>query len=198
MAYNTCGECLKLDLKNQSRWNDKEYYCREKCRYMNVSDSEANYCRYFSYNGGNKNNNGGYRPSGCYITTIVVDILGYEDNCEVLQTLRNWRENYLKTKIEHLPILFEYDIVGPLIAKYISLEKNKYQLCLGLMKYFLIPCVNLIKENKLEEAVEVYKNMVLHLKDNYAIVDITINIPDEYSLEDIGKGRIRQPKTSEN
>lgn len=196
MAYNTCGECLKVDLNNKSRYDDK-YYCREKCRYVSLSDGEANYCRSFSYNGGNKSTDG-YTPSGCYITTIVVDILGYEDNCEVLQVLRNFRENYLKTNIEYLPLLFEYDIVGPLIAKYIKLEKNKYQLCLNLMKYFLLPCVHLIKEEKYKEAIEVYKNMVLHLKDNYDIVDITITIPDEYRLEDVGKGRIRQPKTSEN
>lgn len=190
-----CGKCCHLEWNNKERYSSRDkYWCKEKRRYVEPTESSC----YYYLEDKSKNNDGGYTPSGCYITTIVVEILGYDDNCELLYILRNFRDNMLKTNINYLPILFHYDVIGPIICEYIKLEKNKYRLCLGLLEHFLIPCVELIKENKIEEAISVYTNMVNHLKDNYEIAEITITIPDEYQLEDIGKGRIRQPKTSEN
>jgi len=188
-----CGNCCHLDWNNKEKYSSRDkYWCKDKKRYVEPTDTS---CDYFLKDR-SKPNDGGYTPSGCYITTIIVDILGYEDNCEVLNVLRNFRDNVLKTNIKYLPLLFEYDIIGPIICEYIKSEKNNEQLCLGLLKHFLIPCVNLIKENKFEEAVEVYRNLVLHLRSNYEIILTDIIIPDDYSIEDIGKGRIRQPKTS--
>lgn len=192
-----CGECLYLDFNNKDGYSSKDkYYCNEMHRYVEPTDRA---CRYYSYDKSHNNdkNKGGYQPSGCYITTIIVEILGYEDNCEVLNILRNFRDTTLKTNIDYLPLLFEYDKVGPIICEHIRNEKNNERFCLGLLQYFLIPCVQAIKEEKTEEAISIYQNMVMYLNDIFDLPSIEIKAPESYDLETLGKGRIRQIKTSE-
>ena len=64
------------------------------------------------------------RPSSsnCYITTLVCNRLGKEDNCEELETLRKFRNDVLQEDEKYASILFEYDTVGPQIAKELCTE----------------------------------------------------------------------------
>lgn len=188
-----CGKCLNIEWDNKEKWTSVDrYWCKEKRRYVEPTDSTC----YAFLEDKSQSNDGGYQPSGCYITTIIVDILGYEDNCEVLNILRNFRDTTLKANIEYLPLLFEYDQVGPIICEYIKKEKNNYRFCLGLLKHFLIPCVQAIKEEKIEDAIAIYQNMVMYLNDEFNLPIIEIKTPESYDLETLGKGRTRQ-KTSE-
>jgi len=192
-----CGECLKLDWSNKERYSSKDrYYCKERYRYVEPTNRA---CSYFSYNKGlnQKSNNGSYTPSGCYITTIVCDILGYPDNCELLTLLRNFRDNTLKYDPNYLSILLEYDIIGPTISKRIKAEKNHYGLALGLLNHFLIPVANYIKSGDVESAVEAYTNMVNYLRDDFELPNYFINVNHDIDYETLGKGRIRDLKTSE-
>lgn len=59
---------------------------------------------------------------GCYITTVMCDILGYSDHCFVLNEMRNLRNNVMKKDEKYFDILSECDIIGPVIAKYIREE----------------------------------------------------------------------------
>ena len=56
---------------------------------------------------------------------IVVNVLGYEDNCELLETLRSFRDNYLKLNKEYIPMLMQYDNIGPIISN--NLENQTSQ-----------------------------------------------------------------------
>lgn len=189
-----CAKCLYVEWNNKESYTSKDrYWCKEKCRYIEPTDNAC----YAFLEDKSKKNDGGYQPSGCYITTIIVEILGYEDNCEVLNVLRNFRDTTLKTNVDYLPLLFEYDKVGPIICEYLRKEKNNYRFCLGLLQYFLIPCVKAIKEEKNEEAINIYQNMVMYLNDEFNLPSIEIKAPESYDLETLGKGRIRKIATSE-
>jgi len=184
-----CGECINIDWKSKSSYIDNSYWCSELKKYVKPTDYS---CRYFVQDKSQK-----VESSGCYITTIVCDILGYEDNCELLQLLRKFRDTTLKTNAEYLPLLFEYDTIGPVISECIKNEKNNDVIALGLLKHFLLPCAKLIKEEKIEEAIDVYKNMVTYLHDEFNLSYMDIVIPKEFDYETLGKGRIRNLKTSE-
>lgn len=194
MAYDDkCAKCLNLEWDNKERYTSTDrYWCKEKRKYVEPTDSS---CYYFLEDK-SKSTNGGYQQSGCYITTIVVNILGYADDCELLTTLRNFRDNTLKLNPDYLPILFEYDRIGPIISEYLR-QQNNQKFCLELVQNFLIPCTKLIQEEKVEEAVETYKNMVLFLKETFEIPELVTETTVNIDLETLGKGRIRQPKTSE-
>lgn len=174
-----CGTCINLNLKEKSKWSDK-YWCMERHNYFGVNDYS---CSYY-----NEDPNR-VRDSQCYITTIVCHTLGYDDNCELLNILRDFRENYLKKHQEYLELLLEYDTVGPIISQNIALENN-YAFCLIMLNGYLIPCANYIKNGNFENAITIYKNMVKHLTQKFNIPLVEIKVPTNLDLENLGKGRL--------
>lgn len=194
MTYYYCCDCEHLNRKDEYKdWfsGDTKYRCKACWQYKKLTDSTCSSFKEI------KKDTGSYTPSGCYITTIVCDILGYEDNCELLTVLRNFRDTTLKSNPIYFPLLIEYDIIGPIISRYISKEKNNYNFALGLMNYFLLPCANLIKNGDINGAIEAYTNMVNQLRDEFEIPHYSVNDNMQIELEILGKGRIRYPKTSE-
>ncbi len=180
-----CGHCLWLDEKNKSRWAD-EYYCNKKYRGGYHCKTDRG-CRDFELDKSKVSENN----PGCYITTMVCDVLGYGDNCELLTTLRNFRENYLKTKPEYLPLLLEYDQVGPIISENIRNFSNKIDLSIHAVQKYLYPCLIAINNEHYEDAVNIYQEMVYFLKELFNIPNYTIEVPENINLETLGKGRVR-------
>ena len=179
---NYCGECAKLDKNQKEYWGDR-YYCVEKCKYRETNEKA---CNNFI-----KKPEGGYTPCGCFITTIVCNKLGYEDNCDLLNTLRFLRENYLKKTETGRKILQEYDIIGPVISH--ELEIVPVIESSLLLQKFLLPCYYLIKQNDFEQAVLIYTNMVNELKEKYAnsLLDAHLDYGLVSKEDELGKGRIR-------
>lgn len=192
-----CGECLYLDFNNKERYSSKDkYYCNEMHRYVEPTDRA---CRYYSYDKSHNNdrNKGGYQQSGCSFSVIIRDILGFADNCELLNVLRNFRENILKKDEQYLPILLEYDQVSPLICEQLQQDENIYNYCLEFFKKFLVHFAYAFKDNNIPDAIEIYKNMFYELKEKYGFSNIKIDLNASYDLETLGKGRIRKIATSE-
>ena len=106
-----------------------DYYCdKEKCK---VSDDYyQKYCKGYNYNNcpNFKKNN----DSGCFLTTIVCNILKKEDNDIVLDKMRMFRDNVLQKDIHYMDILKDYDNIGPVIAQCMILDKDKMKLAEGL------------------------------------------------------------------
>ena len=105
--------------------------------------------------------------SGCYITTMICDILGYEDTCDSLETLRSFRNNVLQKDPKYAGLLYEYDTVGPKIAK--ELKKEDKDFVLDLYEGFIVPIVSDIKEKRNHEAVSRYVFMTKALEETYGI-----------------------------
>ncbi len=191
-----CGECAHLDLKNKERYTSKDrYYCDECHRYQELTEKS---CYKFMRDPSRGKEEGGYTPSGCYITTIVVNTLGLSDNCEILNTLREFRDKVLKVSPEYLNILLEYDNIGPIISKKIEEYNQRFSVCILLMDAFLIPCVKAIKDLDYESAIRIYKTMVENLKSFFKIEE-DYQMPSQEEIasidyETLGKGRIRTPK----
>lgn len=191
-----CGDCLNIEWDNKERWSSIDrYWCSELKRYVEPKDRP---CRYYSYDKGRKqNDSGGYTSTGCSLSIIVRDILGYADNCELLTLLRNFREDVLKKNIQFLPILLEYDQISPLIAESIKLDENKYKFCLEFVQNFLSPFAIAFKTGDIESALSICQNMFDALKSKFGFSEIVIDLNAEYDLETLGKGRVRSLKTSE-
>jgi len=191
-----CGECLKLDWNNKEKYSSKDkYYCNEMRRYVEPTDRA---CRYYSYDKNhNQKDDGGFKQSGCSFSMIVRDILGFSDNCELLNLLRSFRENILKKNKQYIPILLEYDQISPMICEKIEEHDNKYRFSLEFLQNFLLPFGYAFKSNEIENALSIYQNMFGFLKSTFGFNDIQVNTAVEYNLETLGKGRIRQPKTCE-
>lgn len=180
---NFCSECALYDSNGTPKWGD-EHYCSKKGKYLKPTTSA---CSSFVKNNAKE----GYQRAGCYITTIVCNILGYPDDCNLLVTLRDFRENYLKQNSECLPLLIEYDQIGPIISDNIVNDPDAKITAIENTRNFLIPCVEAIKAGNLDKAIEIYKSLVLLLKLKYALLRTPIDYTISEPLETLGKGRIR-------
>lgn len=151
----TCSQCQFFDFSDVNKYD--ECYCSEKGHYYPRGDSA---CYSFQDRG-----NGG----GCFITTVVVNTLGFGDKCEYLQKLRAFRDNHMKSNPKLQPLLTEYNTVGPKIAEAIRKDPNKHCLAHQLLDTYIKPVCDLLDTNKHLEAVELYKRMVVTLQKRYSV-----------------------------
>lgn len=178
-SANQCGSCYWLKDKDDDNvlFDGPDYikgHCIEMGCFYYPDDSICNSYRSRDYVG-----------SSCYITTMVCSVLGFADNCEVMNTLRGFRKEVLQKDEKYAPVLFEYDSVGPVIAKKLA-EEDK-DIVSGIYISFLEPIANLIKAKNTEQAVEKYELMTNSLKEYYAI-DCTEDISKEYDYTVGGHG----------
>ncbi len=176
---NYCGECAHLQINGGTCFG--EYYCETKCKYMK---DNAPACGSFI-----KRPDGGYQRAGCYITTMACKILGLEDDCEVLTSLRRLREEYLKSFEDGIRILQEYDQIGPIISLLIQNESKEFVEV--LFEKFLIPCKEYVVAKLYPEATLIYQNMFMELKCRYGLSSGMVDFKKATPLEILGKGRIR-------
>ena len=103
---------------------------------------------------------------GCYLTTAMCDILGQEDNCPILETLRGFRDNYMKQNEEYLPLLEDYDNVGPIISDRLFNDENKEKIA-QTMLLFISVAIDAIKDKEYKSAVNTYEYMTIYLMDYF-------------------------------
>jgi len=177
-----CGSCYWLrDMQNDNIMfdgpaNEKGHCIMQKSCYY----PDDNICSYYR-------DKKSYVPGGgCFITTIISDMLGFDDKCDILNTLRDFRNNIMQKNPEYKEILFEYDTIGPEIAKSIRDEAD-YELINGIVDFYILPTVGFIKEKKYKEAVSKYITMTKSLEKYYGI-NTSIEIPNNYDYTQGGHG----------
>lgn len=172
-----CGGCVYFDFQGD---NEKGYCSWYKTYYWPGETCDHQKPRNYS--------------SGCYITTIVCDILGKEDDCEVLENMRKLRSEYLQKDERFSSILMEYDYVGPEIAGLINKEFSETQdkeVWQKVYDNYLVRTCELVKENNFEEATNKYIQMVNSLKDYLGIKQKDITVPN-YDYTTGGHGYIKK------
>lgn len=179
---NKCGSCYWLRDMN----DDNTMFCgtsNEKghCIYLkNCYYPDDTICSYYQ-------NKKSYVPGGgCYITTIICDMLGFDDKCNILETLRGFRKDVMQTSSEYKEVLYEYDTVGPKISKSIKEDKD-LELINGMLDFYILPVVSLIKNKDYKEAIIRYQNMTKSL-ENYYGIEYTGEVPTNYDYKNGGHG----------
>lgn len=176
MAYETqCGGCTNYDfqgdnVKGYCSWHRSYYYPGDSCSHQNPRES----------------------ASDCYITTIICDKLGYDDNCQTLNTLRGFRDNVMQKNIAYAKLLFEYDMIGPVIADMIKQDiTSDQELWIQFYNFYLLPVVNLLSADKYDEAISRYTEMINALKEYYGINVNIEEISQDYDMAQGGHGKIK-------
>lgn len=105
--------------------------------------------------------------SGCYLTTACVVARGLPDDCFELQTLRKYRDSYLKHRIGgEEDIRYYYDVAPKIVAAIDALENAK-EIWGKVYEELIIPCIQCIGKKQYETAYRMYKSYTLHLGDEY-------------------------------
>jgi len=184
MAFEgKCGNCE--DFKDKD--DDEKLFDKSQAKY------EKGHCvRYGCFYWANdtcskQNDRDRVSLSPCYITTVVCDILGYGDNCGVLQGLRYLRDNVMQKAEKYAKTLYEYDTVGPKIARKLKEDKD-IELATALYNFYLVPTVLLVNDKKYDEAVTRYEEMTTGLKEVFGIEDVVM--PSDYNEKKGGHGLV--------
>lgn len=182
-----CYECIKIDLNDQNRYDPSKYRCTEYGRYINKNDHACP--THFVYNESLKR-------SDCFITTAMCDILGLDDDNIYLNKLRSFRENYMRYDTNLIPLLVEYDTVGPVIAFNLKNDVFKDIKSLMILELYIKPICSLIDEKKYSDAILKYQKMTNELIEDYSLEVKDYNI-DDIDTTNIGKGHKIKLKTKE-
>lgn len=158
-------ECMDCNEFNKYLVKNNMFYCSKMKRFVALNERSCN--TYFIKRDRNKVD---VRPSnGCYITTAICYILGYEDDCPILESLRGFRDNYMKHQEYCLPLLEDYDVVGPLISEKLLEDKNCVKQANRMLNNFISEALSAIRDREYDAAVDIYTNMTEFLMDWYEI-----------------------------
>lgn len=139
--------------------------------------------------------NKSYEAVGCYITTVVVGILGESDTSELLMTLRKFRKEVLQVDPKYRDILFKYDALGPVLARAIVTSREKESLAMDIYNIYLKGCKRYIEKGEYDKAVELYieltNSLIARFIDSSAIGS---KVEDSYDQQSGGHGAIKLTK----
>lgn len=198
MAYEDyCAACTYLGESADyngayycDRKGERRLACDAKCYSFCEAYRRSNYSRENMYD-----NSRSHQSSGCYLTTIMCEILNYSDDNYYLQTLRGFRDNVMKKDCKYFPLLITYDVVGPVIANSLRNDPNREEIAKVFFNNYVERAVLSIEEGKKDMAINVYVAMTKELADYY---DCPININNidicEEDINSLGHGRIKQRK----
>jgi hypothetical protein len=105
--------------------------------------------------------------SGCFITTACVEAKGLSNKCHELNTLRVFRDEYIKNLPAGENVIHEYYQIAPQIVAEINKLKNPQEIYLNLYESLILKSLNLISSGEKAEAYENYIEVVNELKQTY-------------------------------
>lgn len=167
-AYWTCGECLHY---NPEKTNSRGWgYCTERFTYYPFNDRACS----------NKfEHKLDYVPSGCFLTTAICNIFGFEDDCFGLETMRNFRDNILVKDSKYYHLLASYEIIGPVISHMMYNDPYRKEVAEYYFDNYIYDIlIDLVNNTNHEKVVDRYIEMGNDMKRMYGITK-------EVSEEDI-------------
>ena len=154
-------------IKNNCRVTDANYY--KYCRNYNYSD-----CPIYKH----------HESGGCYLTTLVCQVLKKEDNDYVLNSMRKFRDNVLQKDEKYEQLLKDYDNMGPIIAEWILNDHNSFSLANDLYNKVLTKIALQIDKQNYNIAINLYQDMTLSLINHYGLAELYDSLKkNDYYLE---------------
>lgn len=95
----------------------------------------------------------------CFITTAVCEYLHLPDDCTELQTLREFRENYLKKTEQGRAEVALYYAIAPSIVNKLNRHENKDEIYRLILKDYIHPAIDAIRTSDYERAHLIYKKL---------------------------------------
>lgn len=144
-----------------------DYYCTKQQKVVN-SDTYYKYCRNYDYDDCPIYKNNG-SSGGCFLTSACTAARGLPDDCHELQTLRAYRDCWLKQQPDGVLLIAWYYEVAPKIVDAIDLLPDRLTIYDKLYRELAVPCVEMIEAGAMEDALSLYKNWTLDLEKKYII-----------------------------
>lgn len=105
--------------------------------------------------------------SSCFLTTATCRVMGYEDDCEVLQSFRHFRDHILLAQSEGEKLVGEYYQVAPRILEKIDARANSQAIYQSMWDNYIKPGYDLLQAGHHQEAKALYIKLVTTLMKTY-------------------------------
>lgn len=103
----------------------------------------------------------------CFLTTATCRVMGYEDDCDVLQAYRCYRDDILRKDEDGPDLIRQYYEVAPEILRQIDASQNPMSVYSGMWKEYLLPGYQLLLEKRYPEAKKLYIKLVTSLMEQF-------------------------------
>jgi len=104
---------------------------------------------------------------GCFLTTACVEARDLPDDCYELETLREFRDGYVRSLPAGDEVIEEYYDIAPRIIEKIKASLDSSQVFEFLYESLVQKSIKLIESGRKKEAFENYKSIVRELKQTY-------------------------------
>jgi|SRR5882724_5124278 len=170
-VYKSAGEWVaKRDKATRGR-----YFSTQKDAYLyarNVALNNGLTITVYYPNGGIKAvinpKNKGEEDSNCFITTACVRHYNLPDNCYQLQTLRFFRDNYLKNQEGGNELILKYYSIAPILVKLLGQHPAKETLFKKIFHQINSACA-LIERKENAMAKQLYIKVVSNLLKRFQL-----------------------------
>ena len=117
--------------------------------------------------GGEKTGNKPDKKSdaGCFLTSACVEARGLPDDCEELTILRNYGDTYLRNMSGGDEEVLQYYRIAPTIFEHIKARNDSAEIWGKVYREMVLPCVEMIKAEKMAEAFMLYKSYTIQLAE---------------------------------
>lgn len=151
--------------KFESSFFGGDYYCIKQEKAVD-SDVYYKYCRDYDYRDcpiyKHDSSSG-----GCYLTSACTAARGLPDDCYELQTLRRFRDEWLKHQPDGVLLIAKYYEIAPKIVEKIDAREDNPALYGEIYTNLVEPCVKMIEDGNFAAALELYQEFTLRLEKEY-------------------------------
>lgn len=133
---------------------------KEKARRENTYNSSYQRTERTSYSSSSSD-------SSCFLTTATCRVMGYEDDCEVLQSFRHFRDHILIAQSEGETLVGEYYQIAPRILEKIDASTNPQAVYQSMWDDYIRPGYDLLLAERHQEAKDLYIELVTTLMKTY-------------------------------
>ena len=143
-------------------WWNNHFACRKSGKDVS-EDIYYKYCRNYDYCDCPIFKQQNPSDSRCYLSTACIRAKHLTDDCDELNTLREFRDTYLLNFEEGKKDVSHYYNIAPKIVFAIDSNENAKMLYCDIYDNLIVPCVELINNREYNEAHILYKNYTLAL-----------------------------------
>lgn len=101
---------------------------------------------------------------GCFITTAICEMDGKSDDCEVLQTFRQFRDGYMASRDDGAQLVQEYYDTAPELLRRLDADAHRNAVLAALRDDYLMPAYDSIQRGQHVAALTLYVAMVAALR----------------------------------
>ena len=143
-----------------------DYYCIKQEKAVS-SDIYYKYCRNYDYDDCPIYKSISGSSSGCFLTSACTAARGLSDDCHELNTLRSFRDNWLKQQPGGIELIARYYEIAPKVVAAIDAKPDRLEIYDRIYREMVVPCVELIGQNEYQEVLGLYKSYTLKLEEKY-------------------------------